>query len=187
MTLAARIAAGTPVQSPFLEALHAAGPAPQHADALSLYGRFVGSWRVETADHFADGSVDHGVGAWHFGWVLQGRAVQDVWTVPASARQRDPVPAGYPLRYGSTIRMYEPAKSSWRIVWVDPALGFFVTQVGRADNGDIVQEGRTVEGVPMRWSFREITPRSFRWIGEVSDDGGASWRLQLEMRARRVE
>jgi hypothetical protein len=39
----------------------------------------------------------------------------------------------------------------------------------------------------MRWSFRQITPHSFRWIGEVSDNGGADWRLQLEMLARRLE
>jgi len=36
------------------------------------------------------------------------------------------------------------------------------------------------------WSFRDITPRSFRWRGEVSVDGGAAWRLDVEFLARRA-
>jgi hypothetical protein len=43
----------------------------------------------------------------------------------------------------------------------------------------------------MRWSFTRIEPgadpRSFRWLGEVSADNGASWRLQTEVLARRVQ
>ncbi|MDR3416868.1 MAG: hypothetical protein P4L83_11840 [Nevskia sp.] len=175
-----------PASNPFLEALHAAGPDPQHAEALQLYGRFVGSWNLELSDYFADGAIDQSEGEWHFGWVLQGRAIQDVWIAPPGPRRNQGPPAGYPLRYGTTIRMYQPQTQTWRINWIDPALGFWVTQVGRADDGCIVQLGQTVEGTPMRWSFRDITPRSFRWLGEVSDDDGASWHLQLEMRARRA-
>jgi hypothetical protein len=38
----------------------------------------------------------------------------------------------------------------------------------------------------MRWSFTKITPDSFHWLGEVSPDNGASWRLQVEVLARRA-
>jgi hypothetical protein len=169
----------------FLDALHADGPDPLHAQALQLYGRFVGSWTVALTDRFPDGSVDRSTGEWHFGWVLQGRAVQDVWIAPPSPRRSLDPPAGYPLRYGSTLRMYLPESGTWRITWTDPALGFWVTQCGRAEGPGIVQEGRTADGTPMRWSFRDIGPDRFRWLGEVSPDGGASWFLQLEMQARR--
>jgi hypothetical protein len=37
----------------------------------------------------------------------------------------------------------------------------------------------------MRWSFTRIKPESFHWLGELSVDGGASWRLQVEVLARR--
>jgi hypothetical protein len=37
----------------------------------------------------------------------------------------------------------------------------------------------------MRWSFTKIKPESFHWLAEVSADGGASWRLQVEVLARR--
>jgi hypothetical protein len=174
-----------PASDRFLEALHAPGPDPRYAEALQLYGRFVGSWSVELADHFPDGSIDRSSGEWHFGWVLKGRAVQDVWIAPPGPRRNQDPQAGYPLRYGTTIRMYQPQTDDWRITWIDPALGIWVSQIGRADGDGIVQEGRTAAGVAMRWSFREIMPRGFRWLGEISEDGGSSWRLQLEMRARR--
>lgn len=169
----------------FREALHAGGPDPLHAEALQLYGRFVGAWTVQLTDRFPDGSVDRSTGEWHFGWVLQGRAVQDVWIAPPSPRRNQEPPAGYPLRYGSTLRMYQPQSGTWRITWTDPALGLWVTQIGRADGADIVQEGRAPDGAAMRWSFRDIRPDRFLWLDEVSHDDGASWFLQLEMQASR--
>ena len=39
---------------------------------------------------------------------------------------------------------------------------------------------------PARWSFTEITPDSFHWIGEKSLDDGATWKKEIEMFARRV-
>jgi hypothetical protein len=50
---------------------------------------------------------------------------------------------------------------------------------------DIVQLGTAPGGSKIRWSFSEITPDSFRWRGEVSSDGGATWRLNVEFLARR--
>ncbi|WP_426662189.1 hypothetical protein [Rhodanobacter aciditrophus] len=171
--------------TPFLDALRADGPDPRLADALQLYGRFVGSWDAAIVDHGADGHMLHSTAEWHFGWVLQGLAIQDVWIAPTRGTPQASLPSGYLYRYGSTLRLYEPARQQWRITWADPSLGLYVTQIGRAQGDDIVQEGRAADGVPMRWSFREIRPDSFRWLGEVSDDDGASWRLRLEMRARR--
>jgi hypothetical protein len=40
--------------------------------------------------------------------------------------------------------------------------------------------------VPIRWSFTEITPHSFRWLGARSPDSGATWQLQADFRARRL-
>jgi hypothetical protein len=37
----------------------------------------------------------------------------------------------------------------------------------------------------LRWSFTRIKPESFRWLAEMSTDGGANWRLQAEVLARR--
>jgi hypothetical protein len=50
----------------------------------------------------------------------------------------------------------------------------------------MVQEGKGEGANATRWSFTEITPVSFHWLGEISDDGGAAWRLQVEFFARRI-
>ena len=55
--------------------------------------------------------------------------------------------------------------------------------VGRKEGSDIVQLGKSPDGNLIRWSFREITPESFRWRGEVSVDGGTTWRLDVEFLA----
>ena len=88
--------------------------------------------------------------------------------------------------YGTTLRVYDAALDAWHITWSDPATGFHARQIGRARGRDIVQEGRLDSGVLLRWSFTDITPTSFRWRGERSDDAGASWRLQVEVLACRA-
>jgi hypothetical protein len=39
--------------------------------------------------------------------------------------------------------------------------------------------------LPERWCFRDITPDSFRWTGEVSEDQRRSWVLDEQMIIRR--
>ena len=64
-------------------ALLAAGPDPGRAAELDLFGRFVGAWDVEWHGTDADGRPGTMTGELHFGWVMDGRAVQDVWRVPS--------------------------------------------------------------------------------------------------------
>jgi hypothetical protein len=88
--------------------------------------------------------------------------------------------------YGTTVRAYDPALDAWRIYWIDPARGAYYQQVGRQQGADIVQEGATESGALSRWSFTEIAPESFHWKGEASFDKGATWRLLVEVFARRT-
>ncbi len=80
------------------------------------------------------------------------------------------------------MRVYDPALDAWHILWNDPLKQYYTRQLGRARGHDIVQEGQTDKGVPVRWSFAEIATDSFRWRGERSLDGGATWHLQAEFR-----
>jgi hypothetical protein len=89
--------------------------------------------------------------------------------------------------YGTTIRVYDPALDAWRIYWIDPATNNYRQQIGRKQGADIVQEGTTETGMLSRWSFTEITSGSFHWKGEASADRGASWRLVVEVFARRID
>jgi hypothetical protein len=169
-------------------ALHAAGPAAEHADALGLYGRFIGDWESEVVAHGPDGNQYLGRGEIHFGWILEGRAIQDVWMIPRR-QDRAADPPLMPVTgnwYGTTIRVYDAATATWRIYWIDPATNAYYQQTGRAQGRDIVQEGLTPSGARSRWSFTAIKPASFHWKGEASFDNGANWRLLVEVLARRV-
>jgi hypothetical protein len=75
-----------------IEALRAAVPRPELADRLALFGRFVGSWDVERTGHAADGTSVTVPGEWHWGWVLDGRAIQDVFICPARPLRTEPMP-----------------------------------------------------------------------------------------------
>jgi hypothetical protein len=170
----------------FRTVLHAEGPDHTRAAALQLYGRFVGSWDADITAHGADGVSHQATGEIHFGWVLQGRAIQDVWMIPRLA-ERDNAPA-FPVAghwYGTTLRIYDPTIEAWRIYWIDPATNSFRQQIGRPRGQDIVQEGTTEAGAHTRWSFTRITPSSFLWLGEGRSAGHNDWRLVVEVRAKR--
>src|SRR5262245_56181390 len=67
----------------FINVLAVPARSPDIPESADVYGWLVGSWELEVChylgmDH-ASGSVK---GEAHFGWVLQGRAVQDVWFYP---------------------------------------------------------------------------------------------------------
>lgn len=170
-------------ETPMLDALHAARPDAALADRLDLYGRFVGSWRVDVDDLPPNGPPRHAEGEWHFAWVLDGRAIQDVWIFPARHLRHGAEPWH---KYGSTFRWYDPAIDAWHITYFDPGRSAELRQLGRAVGAEIVQIGEDHKGLQRRWRFIEITDQSFKWIGEVSWDKGATWTLDMEMRARRM-
>jgi hypothetical protein len=173
----------------FRDALHSSGPAADRADKMGLYGWLVGSWESEIIAHEESGARHNHRGEIHAGWVLEGRALQDVWiTPPRSERRADAPLPQLPVTgawYGTTLRVYDPGIDAWHIFWNDPATQFYARQIGRARGEDIVQEGRLENGAALRWSFTSIRPQSFHWLGEISTDGGAGWRLQVEVLARR--
>ena len=162
-----------PPSRSLIDALHTEGPAADRADKMALYGWLIGRWEMDAVIYADDGSRHTGRGEIHFGWVLEGRAIQDVWVLPG-------------VFYGTTLRVYDPALDAWHILWNDPLKQYYTRQLGRARGKDIVQDGKDDAGTSVRWSFTEITPDSFHWLGERSPDGGKTWRLQVEFFARRV-
>jgi hypothetical protein len=168
--------------SSFVETLHSNRPA---SDRMGLYAFLIGSWTFDAIYHPPGGPDRTTRGEIHAGWVLEGRALQDVWIVPARDLPRaDPPEFGD--YYGSTLRIYDPGLDAWHILWIDPLTQTYRRQLGRARGKDIVQEGRDeVTGAHVRWSFTDVTPNSFRWLGEASPDGG-TWTLLADFHARRM-
>ena len=175
------------VHSSFADVLHADGPDKARATELALYAWMVGRWVMDVTTMREDGATHRGQGEIHAGWVLQGRAIQDVWMIPRLRHRQpgiEPLP-GAGNWYGTTLRIYDPALAAWRILWNDPATGFFTQQIGRARGRDIVQTGPDPRGGSMRWIFSEIEPNSFHWIGECARND-RDWRREVEILARRA-
>jgi hypothetical protein len=171
--------------SAFLDALSASGPARDRTTGLELYAFLVGSWTLDVRYPQPDGTSLRSRGEVHAGWVLEGRAIQDVWIVPARGLPRGELPAQFEF-YGTTLRIYDPGLDAWHILWSDPTRQLYRRQVGRAEGPDILQLGTDDAGDRVRWSFRDRTPDAFRWCGERSPDGGKTWVLQAEFHARRA-
>jgi hypothetical protein len=168
----------TAEMDPFVGVLHDAGPYEPLAEKLNLFGQFVGAWDLVWSGKDADGKDLSTRGLLHFGWILGGRAVQDVWQVPL-----DPADApGMRGFYGTTVRFYDPEIDAWRSTWIDPLNGNVLRFIGRQVEGGIILDCIDAQE---RWSFWDITPCSFRWIGESSHDGGQTWAQYEEMRALR--
>ncbi|MBV9537893.1 MAG: hypothetical protein JOY70_03050 [Acidisphaera sp.] len=175
------------LQRTFGEALLASGPALEYADRLALYGQFVGDWTTRTRAFAGDSdAVEETEWDVRFDWVLEGRAIQDVWITPPR-RHRRPGWHEPGNRYSTTLRLYDPQLDAWHILWANPPNGVILRQLARQVGDDIVQDTVGESGdLRTRWVYREITSASFRWCNEVSSDGGASWTLVQEMRARRT-
>jgi hypothetical protein len=87
----------------FIAVLQAGAAAGDRTEKLALYCQFVGDWETDIITHAPDGARHQGHGEIHFGWVLQGRAVQDVWMIP---RLRDRRP-GAPIGFALTLELHE--------------------------------------------------------------------------------
>lgn len=161
---------------PMLDLLSADGPDPAHAEAMMLYGRLVGQWSIRNRYRDDAGQWKAAPGQWCFGWVLGGRAVQDVLFCPEFHDR-------YP---GTTLRCYDAPTGLWHITWMSPYSGSYVNQTGRSDGeGGMIQEGTSPEGARSRWIFTEVTPVSFRWRGYSADADGGEFELVQEMHATR--
>lgn len=174
------------IGSRFLEALGAGGPAPDRGGKMDLYGRFVGSWDLDVEQFPENSPSRRRKGEWHFGWALEGRAVQDVWIVPPRGELRHGDAAANVNSYGTTLRVFDPRINAWHIRWTDPVTQSYLRMIGRAQGDDIVQLGTTEDGRLIRWCFLEIASASFLWRGESSVDGGANWRVVTEFTAKRT-
>jgi hypothetical protein len=175
------------VYQDFVSSLVASGRSPEIPESADVYGWLVGSWELEVLHYKTVNLSSQNVkGEVHFCWVLEGRAIQDVWIMPQFA-DRQPNLDRVNNMYGTTLRIWDPAISAWRIRWANPVSGHEERQTGRKVGSEIVQIGARLDGTPTRWRFTETTANSFRWIGEALESDGKSWKVEGEFRARRLK
>jgi len=159
-----------------IRALGAPGPAASLGAEAQVFDRFVGTWDLDGELTAADGTKTALHGLWLFGWVLQGQIMQDLIIEGdlATGRQR-----------GTSLRFFETKSKQWRVEWIPPRSGAVVILHGGAKGDGIELLGTDIDGAKLRWTFNDIRPESFLWRGEISTDGGATWRVEQVMRLRR--
>ena len=170
----------------FHAVLAARGRSPAIPESADAYGWLVGSWELDVLHYRGvDVAARRIKGEAHFGWVLEGRAVQDVWIMPLRSGRTAGLDKTSNM-YGTTLRVWDPSIQAWRITWINPAGDHREQQIGRWSGKDVVQIGARSDGTPTRWSFTEIGPDSFHWLGEALQPDGKTWRLEGEFRAKRL-
>jgi hypothetical protein len=166
--------------------LAAFGRSPEIPESADAYGWLVGSWELDVLRYWTIDVSTQGIKCEvHAGWVLEGRAVQDVWIMPRRFDRTSRLDKKMNM-YGTTFRMWDPAIKAWRITWRNPAGDHHEEQIGRWSGVDVVQIGFRPDGTPTRWTFTEITPDTFHWLGESLRSDGKTWKLEGEFRARRL-
>ncbi|MGP8158853.1 MAG: hypothetical protein ACLPWO_04505 [Thermoplasmata archaeon] len=156
--------------------LPALGPASELREELRLFGQFVGSWEI--LEHRYPRSRQRTRGEVHFNWILDGRAVQDVWgSLDPSTHRFVP--------WGTTIRYYDPRLGAWRSTWIAPRQKAVRRFIGRKVGDEIVLQEEDRGDRTERWVFSDIRPDSFRWYALKRPRGGGPWRMIEEMKIRR--
>jgi hypothetical protein len=170
----------------FGAALITGNRSPEIPESADVYGWLVGSWELQVRRYWGVDVADQRItGEIHFAWVLEGRAVQDVWIMPQRPDRVNP-PDKTRNMYGTTLRVWDPAIQAWRIAWMNPAGDHYEQQIGRRIGNEIVQIGTRFDGTPTRWTFTDIAAGSFHWLGEALEQDGRTWRLEGEFYAKRV-
>ena len=171
----------------FGEALGAPGRSPEIPESADVYGWLIGSWELEVRRYWVDVAGLRRSRARSISrWVLEGRAVQDVWIMPRRAERTGSLDKTLNM-YGTTLARVGP---------VDPGVADHVDQsrhrparASRSAAGAARTSCRSGTGPTARRSagcFTEITPDSFRWTGEALEPDGKTWKLEGEFRARRM-
>jgi len=83
---------------------------------MDIYGFLIGSWELDIVGYDEEKNVIHSIGEAHFAWVLEGRAVQDVFINPRRT-DRGPDSPKFANWFGTTIRIYDPTIQAWRVNW----------------------------------------------------------------------
>jgi hypothetical protein len=165
-----------------VRALEALGPHPALGDQANAFGRLIGTWDVEYTDFSRDGKVNHRSGKLIVGWVMDGRAIQDLWIVDPSGTRTE-------REVYTDVRYFDSKSQTWPALFIDPEHASVARFTGGAVGDDrIVLETHDFADAETRWSVNDLRPNSFIWREEESRDGGKTWRLaaQHQMKRRTV-
>lgn len=160
----------------FVETLTSEGKSAQLPEEYNYFGKLIGSWKLDYTNHNIARSVK---GEWHFSWVLEGMAVQDVIILPSRGTETK---IQHPLtEYGTSLRVYNPNTHVWDVVYCYTGKVFRL--VAKKQDGMIVLTHLDDEG--RKWIFKQIRDNYFHWQDiNVKEDG--DWHINADIYAERT-
>jgi hypothetical protein len=162
-----------------LGALKATAPHPSLTGRAKVFESLIGAWDVEYTDFSKDGKQTQRVGEFLVGWILDGRAIQDLWIVYPSGERKE-------REVYTDLRYYDPKSQTWPSTFIDPEHASVARFTGVTEGDDrIVLDTRDFGGTDTRWSVNDLSPDSFVWREEESRDDGHTWRLTAEHHMKR--
>lgn len=168
-----------PIDLSFADALISDAATERYPNRMSRFGRLVGRWNVHSR------RMDEATGHWHesdfvwvVGFILDGKAVQDVALVATDDGHST---------IATAVRVYDREMGAWRVSYFEPERGEYAHLVATAHKRDgIRQDGTRNDGLLIRWNFSKITEHSYRWESFVSEDEGTTWVLNEHNEGTRI-
>jgi hypothetical protein len=160
--------------------LRAAGPSASLGDHADLLGRLIGTWDVQYMDISKSGKAIYRTGQLLVGWVMDGRAIEDLWIVNPSDSSKD-------REVYADVRYFDPKSGTWPAVFIDPQIASIATFTGGAAGDDrvVLDSQDLVPGQIRRWSFNDIRRDSLVFRDDASSDGGKTWARKSEYHMKR--
>ncbi len=170
----------------FVSALVSSQRSPELENVDNVFGFLIGSWDIEAVLHDLEGRTRRTRGELHASWVLEGRAIQDLFIFPRRV-DRTPAVRVSGDRYATTIRTYDGKLSAWRVVFINPAaVETNAELVARRDGEAIAMEGSLADGTPIRWLYEDVTVKSFHYSAHRLGSDGRTWQTYLEISGKRA-
>ena len=149
----------------FFEALASECKNTALPEEFNYFEKLIGNWAIDYIESNNSISIK---GEWHFSWVLEGMAIQDVIILPD-------------YEYGTSLRIYNPDTHAW-----DVAYGYTgkIIRLEAKKQDDMIML-TFVNDERRKWVFTNIENNRFHWENiTVKDDG--EWGINAEIYAERI-
>ena len=134
-------------------------------EEFNYFGKLIGSWQINYVDNNNSRVMK---GEWHFSWVLEGMAIQDVIILPD-------------YEYGTSLRIYNPDTRTWDIAY--GYTGKIIRLEVRKQDDMIVLT--YIDDATRKWVFTKIEDNRFHWQN-VSVQNNGEWHINADMYAERI-
>ena len=146
-------------------------------EEFNFFSKLIGSWNIDYIDTSNSRVMK---GEWHFSWVLEGMAIQDVIVLPSRDTKTE-IP--HPLtEYGTTLRVYNPNTHAWDIAYC--YTGEIIRLEARKQDDMIVLTN--IDDNKKKWVFVKIEENTFHWQNiTIKEDG--EWHINADIYAERIK